>query len=241
VYVAADRDGGLGDRLALTECPSGRGLTVTVTGVPGQAITLTPVAATAASPAIHPLDTLASTAPGLTAWTCSRSPPTLPRRFSAAEITPPSSLGRAGVARTPSTAPTIMTWRPATVRMAAKARHPPACELDPVLTPVIPSCPRAELTLYARPATGSVTWRVATIWRKAGICSARTVSRNWSLAVLTVAGSAPLASAYRVPRSPSERARAFIFATNARSEPTSQRASREAMLLPEGMSIASSA
>ena len=32
-------------------CPSGRGLTVTVTGVPGQAVTLTPVAATAAGPA----------------------------------------------------------------------------------------------------------------------------------------------------------------------------------------------
>ena len=67
------------------------------------------------------------------------------------------------------------------------------------------------------------------------------MSRNWSLAVLTVAGSTPLASAYRVLRSPSRRARVFIFATNAASEPASQRASREAMLLPEGMSIASSA
>jgi hypothetical protein len=45
----------------------------------------------------------------------------------------------------------------------------------------------------------------------------------------------------RVPRSPSERASAFILATNAASEPASQPASREAMLLPEGMSIASSA
>ena len=67
------------------------------------------------------------------------------------------------------------------------------------------------------------------------------MSPNWSLAVLTVAGSAPLASAYRVPRSPSERARASIFAANAPSEPASQPASMEAMLLPEGMSIASSA
>ena len=97
------------------------------------------------------------------------------------------------------------------------------------------------MTLYATPATGSVTCGMATIWRNAGICSARSVSRNWSLAVLTVAGSAPLASAYRVPRSPSEPARAFIFATNAPSEPASQPASMEAMLLPDGMSIASSA
>ena len=42
---------------------------------------------------------------------------------------------------------------------------------------------------------------MATIWRNAGICSARTVSRNWSAAVLAVTGSAPLASAYRVPDS----------------------------------------
>jgi hypothetical protein len=56
-----------------------------------------------------------------------------------------------------------------------------------------------------------------------------------------VAGSAPLASAYRVPPSPIERAAAFIFATNAPSEPASQVASTEAMLLPEGTSIASSA
>ena len=82
---------------------------------------------------------------------------------------------------------------------------------------------------------------MATILRNAGICMAPTVSRNWSAAVLTVAGSAPLASAYRVWRSPSERARAFIFATNAGCEPASQRASIQAMLLPEGMSIASSA
>ena len=80
---------------------------------------------------------------------------------------------------------------------------------------------------------------MATIWRKAGICSARSVSRNWSAAVLTVAGSAPLASAYRVWRSPSERASAFILATN--TPWASQRASIQAMLLPEGMSIASSA
>ena len=81
---------------------------------------------------------------------------------------------------------------------------------------------------------------MATIWRNAGICSARRVSRNWSPAVLTVAGSAPLASAYRVRRSPSERARAFT-ATNAPPETASQRASMSAMLFPEGMSIASSA
>ena len=67
------------------------------------------------------------------------------------------------------------------------------------------------------------------------------MSRNWSLAVLTVAGSAPLASAYRVPGSPNRRAQVFILATNAPSEPASHRASREAMLFPEGISIASSA
>jgi len=67
------------------------------------------------------------------------------------------------------------------------------------------------------------------------------VSRNWSLAVLTVAGSAPLASAYRVPCSPNRRAQVFILATNAPSEPASHRANQEAMLLPDGISIASSA
>ena len=41
---------------ALTACASGRGLTVTVTGVPGQAVTLTPAAATAAGPAPHALE-----------------------------------------------------------------------------------------------------------------------------------------------------------------------------------------
>ena len=55
------------------------------------------------------------------------------------------------------------------------------------------------MTLYATPATGSVTCGMATIWRNAGICSARSVSPLGSLAVLIVAGSAPLASAYRVP------------------------------------------
>ena len=39
---------------------------MTVTGVPGQAVTLTPVAATAAGPAVHALDTFPRTAPGLT-------------------------------------------------------------------------------------------------------------------------------------------------------------------------------
>lgn len=147
-YLAADRDRGLGDGLAwLIACPSGRGVTVMVTGVPVHAVTGIPVAATAAGPAVHALDTLARTAPGSMTWTCSRSPPMLARRFSEAEITPPSSLGWAGVACTPSTAPTIVTWPPSTVRIAAKARHPPACELEPVLTPVIPSCPRAALTL----------------------------------------------------------------------------------------------
>jgi len=52
---------------------------------------------------------------------------------------------------------------------------------------------------------------------------------------LTVAGSAPLASAYRVPPSPSECAWPFIFATNAPCEPASQPASRAAMLFPDGI------
>ena len=131
----------------LIACASGRGVTVTVTGVPGQAVTATPVAATAAGPAVHALDTLPMTAPGLTTWARSRSPPTLARRVSEAEITPSSSLGWAGVACTPSTTPTIVTWLPATFRIAAKARHPPASELEPVLTPTIPSWPRPALTL----------------------------------------------------------------------------------------------
>jgi hypothetical protein len=40
----------------LIACASGRGLTVTVTGVPGQAVTLTPVAATAAGPAVQRIE-----------------------------------------------------------------------------------------------------------------------------------------------------------------------------------------
>ena len=68
-----------------------------VTGVPGQAITLTPATATAAGPAVHALDTLPRTVPGLMTWACSRSPPTLPSRFSAEKIKP-SSLGWAEVA-----------------------------------------------------------------------------------------------------------------------------------------------
>jgi hypothetical protein len=50
----------------LIACPSGRGLTVIVTGVPGQAVTLTPVATTATGPAVHALDTRPRTAPGRT-------------------------------------------------------------------------------------------------------------------------------------------------------------------------------
>ena len=53
-------------------------------------------------------------------------------------------------------------------------------------------------------------------------------------AVLAVAGSAPLTSAHRVLRSPSGLTATFTLATNAACESASQRASREAMLLPEG-------
>jgi hypothetical protein len=49
-----------------------------------------------------------------------------------------------------------------------------------------------------------------------------------------MAGSAPLTSADRMLRSPGGPAAAFIFATNAACKPASQRASREATLLPEG-------
>jgi hypothetical protein len=130
-YLAADRDGGLGDGLALADRVRERaGVTEMVTGVPGQPVTATPVAATAAGPAVHALDTVPRTAPGLMTSACSRSPPMLARRFSAAVITPPSSLGWTGVAGTPSTTPTIVGWPPATVLMAAKARHPPAAELS---------------------------------------------------------------------------------------------------------------
>ena len=49
--VAADGDGCPGYRLARSiACPNGRGVTVTVKRVPGQAVTLTPVVATAAEP-----------------------------------------------------------------------------------------------------------------------------------------------------------------------------------------------
>ena len=54
------------------------------------------------------------------------------------------------------------------------------------------------------------------------------------LLVLAVAGSAPLTSAHRVLRSPDGPTATFTLATNAACEPASQRASREAMLLPEG-------
>ena len=64
-----------------------------VTGVPGQPVTANPVAATAADPAVHALDLVPRTVPGLMTWACSRSPAMLARRFSAAVITPPSSLG----------------------------------------------------------------------------------------------------------------------------------------------------
>lgn len=60
--------------------------------------------------------------------------------------------------------------------------------------------------------------------------------------MLTVPASRPLGSVYVVLRMPSSLAAAFIFSTNAVSEslPVSQRASRRAMLLPEGiMSILS--
>ena len=49
----------------LIACVSGRNVIVTVTGVPGQPVTRSPVAATAAGPAVQALDTLPSTAPGL--------------------------------------------------------------------------------------------------------------------------------------------------------------------------------
>ena len=52
--------------------------------------------------------------------------------------------------------------------------------------------------------------------------------------MLAVAGSAPLTSAHRVLRSPSGPTATFTVATNAACEPASQRASGEAMLLPEG-------
>ena len=57
----------------LIACARGRGVTVTVTGVPGQAVTAPPVAATAAGPAVHALDTRPRTAPGLMTSACSRS------------------------------------------------------------------------------------------------------------------------------------------------------------------------
>ena len=59
-------------------------------------------------------------------------------------------------------------------------------------------------------------------------------------AVLAVAGSAPLTSAHGVLRSPSGPTATFTLATNASCEPASQRASRETMLPPDGMSIACS-
>src|SRR5215472_15036222 len=146
--LAADRHGCLGDELArLDRVRQRSGYHRDPYRGAGPGDHADPVAATAADPAVHAPDTLPSTAPGSMTSACSRSPPMLARRSSAADITPPSSLGWAEVAGTPSTTPTISTWLPATVRTAAKARHPPACELEPVLTPVIPSWPRAALTL----------------------------------------------------------------------------------------------
>ena len=57
--LAADGDGRPGDGLALADRVAERaGCHLTVTGVPGQPVTLTPPAATAAGPAVHALDTL---------------------------------------------------------------------------------------------------------------------------------------------------------------------------------------
>ena len=58
--------------------------------------------------------------------------------------------------------------------------------------------------------------------------------REWASRRARHGGSAPLTSADRVQRSPGGPAAAFIFAANAACKPASQRASREATLLPGG-------
>jgi hypothetical protein len=103
---SARRPGGgptLADRV-----PERAECTVTVTGAPGQPVTLTTVAATAAGPVVQRW-TAAKHGTRFDDLRVLRSPPTLPRRFSEAVITPPGSLGGAGVAGTLSTIPTIMT------------------------------------------------------------------------------------------------------------------------------------
>ncbi len=81
---------------------------------------------------------------------------------------------------------------------------------------------------------------MATIWANTALAMATWANRVSSRASLTVAAESPLESAYLVARSPSWLASWFIWVTKALSLPASQVASSVAMLLPEGISIASS-
>ena len=89
----------------------------------------------------------------------------------------------------PNTTPVIVVRLPSIVRMARKAKQPPAASSEPVLTPTNPSCPSNVLVLCTVPATGSVALGVATMLANTGRRMARSTRRTWSAAVDTVASS----------------------------------------------------
>jgi hypothetical protein len=89
----------------------------------------------------------------------------------------------------PNTTPVIVVRLPSILRMARKAKQPPAAASEPVLTPTNPSRPSNVLVLCTVPATGSVVLGVATMLANTGSRIARSTMRIWSAAVDTVASS----------------------------------------------------
>jgi hypothetical protein len=89
----------------------------------------------------------------------------------------------------PSTTPVIVVGFPSILRMARKAKQPPAASSEPVLTPTNPSCPSNVSVLCTMPATGSAALGVATMLANTGTRIARSTMRTWSAAVDTVASS----------------------------------------------------
>ncbi len=79
---------------------------------------------------------------------------------------------------------------------------------------------------------------IAATSRKAGSFIAALASFTWSTAVLTVVLFSPDGSVYVVLVMPRSFAAAFIFSTNAFSEPASQRASSRATLFADAIRTA---
>jgi hypothetical protein len=83
----------------------------------------------------------------------------------------------------------IVVRLPSIQRMTRKAKHPPAAESEPVLTPTNPLRPSKVLVFCTMPATGSHALGVATTLANTGRRMARSTIRTWSAAVETVASS----------------------------------------------------